>query len=121
LAYGNHGGGLVLYVKDNRLVYEYNYLGTITRIVSDVEVPAGATALGFEFVRTGTFRGTGVLYADGKKIGEGSIPRTAPIVTSFEGLDIGHDSLSQVTESYHGEFPFSGAIKKITIELKKDK
>jgi arylsulfatase A-like enzyme len=121
LAYGNHGGGLVLYLKDNRLVYEYNYLGTISKIVSDAEVPAGATALGFEFVKTGSFKGTGVLYADGKKIGEGQIPRTAPIVTSFEGLDIGHDSLSQMTESYHGEFPFTGAIKNITIKLKKDK
>jgi arylsulfatase A-like enzyme len=118
LAYGNHGGGLVLYVKDNRLVYEYNYLGTITKIVSDAEVPAGATALGFEFVRSGPYKGSGVLYADGKKIGEGQIPRTAPIVTSFEGLDVGRDSLSQVSESYHGEFPFSGAIKNITIKLK---
>jgi hypothetical protein len=39
---------------------------------------------------------------------------------SFEGLDVGRDGLSPVSESYRdkGEFPFRGQIDAVVFDLK---
>lgn len=87
VAYGSSRSGYVLYVKNNRLVYEYNFAGTVTRIESREELPAGASALRFEYQKGAGAAGTGVLSVNGRTIGEGAIPRTLPLLISWEGLN----------------------------------
>jgi arylsulfatase len=46
------------------------------------------------------------------------MPRTLPFVISVEGMDIGRDRLTSVSANYPvPEFPFSGQIEKVIIEL----
>src|SRR5690606_7024603 len=59
VAVGSWLGGYVLYVKGNRLVYEYNGAGVVTTITSGSELPLGEVVGAVEFKRTGEHRGLG--------------------------------------------------------------
>ncbi len=59
------------------------------------------------------------LTANGKKVGEGKLPKTIPIQFSLgEGIDIGMDTGSAVDFTYKLPFKFTGKIEKVTVELK---
>jgi arylsulfatase A-like enzyme len=118
VALGDEFGGYTLYVKDNRLVYEYNNLGTLHRIVSETELPVGAARLRFEFRSSGFCAGIGTLYIDEQAVGQSAI-KTALVLLSFEGLDIGRDTLSPASKSYadKGDFAFTGQIESVTFEI----
>ena len=115
-AYGSYRSGYVFYVKNNRLLFEYNFTGKITRIESIEELPTGVAQLRLEFQKNGAI----ALFANDKKIGEGKIPQLLPFLISWEGFDIGRDSLSPVSLNYQdkGEFAFSGKLEKVVLEIK---
>ncbi len=117
-AFGSYRSGYTFYVKNNRLVYEYNFIGKFTKIESSEEIPTGVTALRFEFQKE---KGIGALFINDRKVAEAAIPRTLPFLISWEGFDVGRDSLSPVTPSYadKGEFVFSGKLNKVELEIKK--
>jgi len=120
LCHGSWFAGYSLYVKDRRLHYVHNYLGIEEyRISSTEDVPAGKCTLAFRFAKTGEHRGRGTLFAGGKKIGEGEIPRTIPAVieTSGEGLCCGFDSGLPVTPDYKAPFRFTGRIAQVVVEV----
>ncbi|MGW7595027.1 arylsulfatase, partial [Streptomyces rubiginosohelvolus] len=106
---GNISSGYVLYVKDNRLVYEYNFLGKRYTVTSDEELPTGPAELAFEFVKTGDMQGVGHLYVSGRPVGSEDIPQVLPHFLGWQGLDVGRDTLSPSSPSYDGEFAFTGA------------
>jgi hypothetical protein len=59
------------------------------------------------------------LFVDGKKVGEGKVPATAPMVFSADdGCDVGQDTGSPVSEEYgpRGN-EFSGRIKGVEIAI----
>jgi arylsulfatase len=126
---GGRFNGMSLYVENKTLIFDYNYLGLRhTNITSDIEVPTGNSTLGFSFDKTaeGDFlnhtgvTGIATLYINGKAAGSGIIDPTIPNIYSYEeGLEIGKDSLTPVTESYRSPFEFSGIIKKVVLEVKK--
>ncbi|MGV8127988.1 MAG: arylsulfatase, partial [Methanothrix sp.] len=96
-------------------------------ITSDDEVPAGESTLGFSFDKTGeadlrnhtAATGTGTLLINGKEVGKGTIAPTTPVRYSWEeGLEIGKDRLTPVTESYKSPFEFTGTLKKVVLEVK---
>ncbi|GAA1088214.1 MULTISPECIES: arylsulfatase [Streptomyces violaceusniger group] len=117
---GNISSGYVLYVKDNRLVYEYNFLGTRYTVTSDDELPTGPAELTFEFVKTGDMRGVGHLYVSGRPVGTGDIPRVLPHFLGWQGLDVGRDTLSPSSPSYDGEFAFTGGFEKVVFTVAPD-
>jgi len=119
VAFGDNIGGYTLYILDNRLVYEYNLFGTVQKITSNIEVPMGSSELKFEFKKTSQGVGTGALFINGQKVGELAQVRTTFLLT-FEGLDVGRDTLLPVSKSYKdkGTFPFSGEFQSVTYELK---
>jgi hypothetical protein len=58
--------------------------------------------------------------ANGKKIAEGRLSRTIPIIFSLgEGIDIGMDVGLPVDFTYTLPFKFTGKIEKVTITLGK--
>ncbi|MBV7509081.1 arylsulfatase [Bacillus sp. sid0103] len=117
IAHGNYSSGYTLYIKDNYLFYEYNYVGTVYKIKSSLEVPVGYSTIFFEFRRERFIQGTGKLFINGRQVGAVFMPRTLPFVLSVEGLDIGRDRLTSVSTTYPvPEFPFSGHIEKAVIE-----
>ncbi|WP_256941416.1 arylsulfatase [Bacillus sp. EAC] len=118
IAHGNHSSGYTLYIKDNYLVYEYNYVGTVYRVESSIEVPIGFSTIQFDFNREMIIKGTGRLYINDQLVGSIFMPRTLPFLISVEGLDIGRDRLTSVSFNYPvPEFPFSGQIEKAIIQL----
>jgi arylsulfatase len=127
LSIGGRFGGLTLYVQDKHLVFDSNYVGlSHTTITSLEEVPSGESTLGFRFDKTGEpdiFKqtgatGTGTLLINHKEVGNGTIAPTTPIRYSWEeGLEIGIDRLTPVTESYTSPFEFTGTLKKVVLEV----
>ncbi|WP_082797535.1 arylsulfatase [Neobacillus drentensis] len=118
IAHGNHSSGYSLYIKDNYLFYEYNYVGTVYHIQSPAQVPIGNSTIIFDFKRGQETSGMGSLSINSQQVGTIFMPRTLPFIISVEGLDIGRDRLSAVSANYPvPEFPFSGQIKKAVIEL----
>jgi arylsulfatase len=128
LAQGGTFAGYSLFVKDDRLHYAHNYVNLQEFTVkSSREITAGAHTLRFEFERTGPpnfaqgrgASGVGRLFIDGARVGEMNIPVTVPIsfALSGEGLCCGWDSLSPAVSAYEGEFPFTGTIRRVTVDL----
>ena len=84
-AHGSRFGGHSLFLKDDRLVYVYNFLGIPPEqsFTSD-ELTPGPHALGVEFVREGAGEhgesvGTATLYVDDRRPGERPVPQSVPI------------------------------------------
>lgn len=106
------------------MVYCYNYLSKRLYIRSTKEIPTGEKVkLRYEFEKTGQERfgaaGTGRLYINNEKVGEGHIPRTAKFRYSLdESFDIGRDSASPVSEEYEAGAQFRGGIiERVVIDL----
>jgi arylsulfatase A-like enzyme len=115
---GGIPAGWSFYIKDGKLVYCHNYLGTYYYIRSRDDVPPGDHTLQFTFMKTGENRGKGKLYVDGRLVGKGEIPQTVPnIYSATESFDVGWDFGSPASEEYVPPFRFTGEIRKLTIGL----
>jgi arylsulfatase len=126
-SHGGRFGGHALYVKDNRLHYCYNFLGTEQHVTATVDVPTGKDvilAASFDKEREdppGTAHGVLSLFHGDRKVGEGRI-RTQPGKFSIagEGLNVGRDSGKAVTEDYPGERPWAftgGTLHRVAIDV----
>jgi arylsulfatase len=61
------------------------------------------------------------LFINDRRVGEGKIARLVPVTFGLsEGLTIGRDPSTPVTESYQSPFEFTGKIKRVVMELKED-
>ena len=123
LAMGGDEAGYVLYVKDNKLVYHFNYYQYEQySVTSTTKVPTGKVQLKMDFKYDGGGPGKGgtaTLYINGKKAGEGRIKKTIPGKFGFDEMDVGMDLSGAVAlEAYKPPFKFTGTIKKVTIDLK---
>jgi arylsulfatase len=128
MSMGGCDGGFVLYVKDARLTYGYNYVAEQRfKVVADSPVPEGDHVFSFEFTPTGlpdVARGKGVpanigLYVDGAKVGEGDLPVTIPLSLGLAaGVCVGADAGAPVMDAeYSSPFRFSGAVKRVLIDV----
>jgi arylsulfatase len=116
---GGRFAGLSLYVQNKHLVYDYNFVGLKHHtIISTNEIPTGPATLGFKFEKTGAFQGLGTLYINGLQEGQKRIAPTVPRRYSYEeGLEIGKDPQTPVTESYKSPFEFTGILTKVVLEV----
>ncbi len=119
VAHGGYAGGYALYVRDNRLVYEQNCGDDHTRIVSDADLPTRAS-VEFSFTKTGENCGVGVLTVDGREAARSDLPRMLGGLFTIEGLDVGQDTATPVSDQYEAPFAFSGAIESVVIEVDDD-
>ncbi|TDE00699.1 arylsulfatase [Jiangella asiatica] len=124
-SHGARFGGHALYIRDGRLHYVYNFVGTTVRtVVGASPVPTGDVVLSAVFVRDGDAMpttGTLSLYVDDEKVGEDRIV-TQPGNFSLvgEGLNVGKDPASPVTSEYPGTSPYAftgGAIKAVIVDV----
>ena len=122
IAMGGDEAGYSVYLKDNKLVYYFNYYSYEHYAVrSTASVPSGKVQLKMDFKYDGGGPGKGgtaTLYINGKKAGQGRIPKTIPGKFGFDEQDIGMDLSSAVSEEYKPPFKFTGTIKKVTIKIK---
>ena len=122
IALGNHKSGYTLYIKNNRLIYEYNAGFARYKAISAKDLPAGELAISFKFSKTDDYAGIGSIYVNDEIVGEVNMDATLPYKTAFEGMDIGQDLLYPVSPDYadQGEFAYTGTIKKVVFNLKDD-
>jgi arylsulfatase A-like enzyme len=127
-AHGSRFGGHALYVKDNRLHYVYNFVGSLEQIIVATEdLPVGeGLILSASFEKDGEDPpgiSTGILslYHGEVKVGEGRI-RTQPgkFMLAGEGLCVGRDSGETVTADYPGTHPHrftGGTIDRVAVDV----
>ncbi len=124
LAQGGRFGGWALYAQDGRPAYIYNFLGLRrTTIAAKEPLGPGKATIRFEFAYEGGGLGkggTGTLFVNDAKVGEGRIERTQPMAFSAdETADVGVDLGTPVTEAYkQGDNRFTGKIHKVTVEVR---
>ena len=85
-------------------------------------ITPGKASLKFDFKYDGGPRnsgGTGILYVNGNKVGEARIGKTANSIFGHEGLNIGFDDLTAVSDTYKVPFAFTGTLNTVTVELKR--
>ncbi|WP_429219250.1 arylsulfatase [Aeromonas veronii] len=124
LAQAGRFGGWSLYLKNGIPTYSYNFLGLQRfTIGADKPLPKGNVSLRYEFKYDGGGLGkggVGTLFVNDKKVAEGHIERTQPMVFSAdEGTDVGLDGETPVVENYgiSAPYKFTGTINKVTITL----
>ena len=115
-AIGSTGGGISMFVQDDRLVVDYNAFGDHTILESDVAVPAGDITLSMHLRRLGRTIGSLEVGINGDRCGRCDLPVFMGIVSSI-GPSIGRDHGSTVSDRYAGPFPFSGALHELDIQL----
>ena len=86
-------------------------------------IPAGKATIRFEFAYDGGGLGKGglgTLFVNDKKVAEGRIERTQPMIFSAdETADVGEDDATPVTEEYKAyDNKFTGKILKVTVDVK---
>ena len=126
IAQGGRFGGWSLYVKDGVPAYGYNFLGMRqSSIVASKPLTAGKSTVKFVFAYDGGGPGkggTGTIFVNGEKVGEGRIENTqAGIFSADETADVGIDLGTPVVEAIGSEArsKFTGHIPKVTVEVTK--
>jgi len=121
LAEGGQSAGFVLYVKDGKPCYHYNYFELDrTSIESAQKLPAGKSKVSFEFRYDGGGGGKGgeaVLFLDDKEVGKKRIERTVVGRFGLDTFGVGCDTGSPVCTEYKPPFAFSGEIGSVDILL----
>lgn len=128
LVQGGRFGGWALYVKDGIPAYDYNFLGLKRFTIASTEkLKPGKSTIRFEFAYDGGGLGKGgmgTLYVNEKKVAEGRIEHTQPMIFSAdETADVGIDLATPVVETIGSEAKsrFTGNIHKVTVEVKEMK
>lgn len=124
-AHGSRFGGHALFIKDNELFYEYNFLGiNKQRYASGVKLKPGKQVLGMEFVKQGMgehreINGAMKLYVNGKVVAEGPlVTQSGPFSLSGEGITVGYDSGDAVSSAYKAPGTFSGGtIRSVEVHI----
>lgn len=122
LTQGGRFAGYGLYIRDGKLVYDYNLVGVEQyTITSESRLPSGEVTLKaiYKTDADKPFAGATVtLFANDKKVGEGRVEKSIPNrVTLDETLDIGFDTGTPIADGYDLPFKFTGKLSAVTIEL----
>jgi arylsulfatase len=115
VAYGTQNAGFSWYIKDGRMIFDYNVFTDHQVVRSDRAVPEGECRIGVALAREGA-QGTIALFIDGHECGTLQLPLVMRTITST-GMDVGRNSLSPITDDYQRPFVFTGKIKRLRIQL----
>jgi arylsulfatase len=127
-AHGGVAGGHALFIKDRRLHYHYNWIGTeIHKIASESEIESGRHVFTAEFKMEGKsedlrkpgFPGTLTLYVDNEPVGKGTVvTQPGAFCLVGDGICVGRDSASPVTPEYASPFAFTGGtIDRVVVDV----
>jgi arylsulfatase len=123
---GGNIGGWSLYTKGGKLKYCYNLFG-IQQFYAEASsaLPTGDHQVRMEFAYAGGGLGKGgtvSLYVDGKKVGEGKVGATEPMLFSADdGCDVGVDTGAPVSPDYGARGnQFNGVVKGVQLAIADD-
>lgn len=121
VAAGGVTGGYALYLRDGYPTYVHNlYNEDHFYVRGDRRLPAGRVQLTFQFDKSDEGNGgVGTLLVNGVAIGSARIPETVRRNFSIEdGMDIGRDEGSTVTDEYDTPNAFTGQIERVVFDLR---
>jgi len=120
LACGGMTGGYSIFIKGDRVYFDYNYLDGVFYTLESEPLPEGKVDIKFDFKATKMFGGVGELYINGKKQDTVQMPDMHRSTYSLaETFDIGIDTGTQVSKLYKGTNKFTGTLDKVVITLAK--
>ena len=128
-AMGSRFGGHTLYVKNNRLHYVNNFLGSEEQTIGSEDVPTGEN-----LILTASFEkqeqrpdcaiGTMTIYHGDRKVGMSRIrTQLGAFAIAGCGLSVGRDPGEPITADYPGEPPYAftgGTINRVVIDVSGD-
>ncbi|MFG0289159.1 MAG: arylsulfatase [Rhodopirellula sp. JB044] len=120
MGFGGVAAGIVLYVKDGKPVFDYNYFDHHTKIEADTPLASGEHTIVVDFIYEGGGVGKGAdvtLKVDGETVGQGTMDATVAGRFGIDTFGIGEDSGQPVTNDYQAPFKFNDKIKTVTIEI----
>jgi arylsulfatase len=118
VAVGGMTGGFSMFIRNDRLYYDYNYLDGVHYVLQSPQLPTGPTDLRFNFIKTVEFGGIGELYVNGEKVDEVEMPRMHISTYSLaETFDVGRDTGTQVSDLYDDPYIFNGNLDRVEINL----
>jgi arylsulfatase len=121
VAVGGMTGGFTMFVKNNRVYYDYNYLDGVHYILESEPLPKGTIDVKFNFIKTQEFGGKGELYVNGKKATETEMPLMHISTYSLaETFDVGRDTGTQVSKMYTDPFAYNGELDRVIITVSDD-
>ena len=126
VAQGGAFAGWSLYLHEGKPKYCHNLAGLMRFYVEGTEpVPAGTHQVRMEFAYDGgglAKGGTTTLFIDGKKVGEGRIDATVPMIYSGdETCDVGRDTGTPVSEDYTtATSHFTGTVNWVQLDIGDD-
>ena len=108
-----------MFIKDNRLYYNYNFLDGVHYVMKSKPLPKGQVDMKVKFVHAGNFAGHAELFVNGKKVDTVDMPKTHISTFSLsEPFDIGIDNGTPVAPPlYQDEFAFTGKLDKVVFKL----
>lgn len=112
--YGTQNVGMSCYIKDSKIVFDYNIYSDHHVVRSDRIVPTGSSQIGVNFRRRDNI-GTITLLINGEECGSIQTPSVLRMI-SASGMQIGQNNLSAVSD-YKVPFKFKGTIKKVNFKL----
>ena len=119
LCQGGDFGGWTFYMDKGKPTYTYNWVGLESYTVTSAKaVTPGKHTLTFKFDYEGGRGGggTGTIYVNGEKAGEGKIVHTnANTFGIDESADVGTDENTPVFLGYKGKEKFTGKIHKVVV------
>ncbi len=125
--HGGAHGGYVMYVRDQRLHFCYNFLGEQEQTLSSPDpLTPGQHVMGFAFTRTGTAEGShtpigdGALYVDDAPVADYRGMRVHPgtFGLAAASLSVGANNGSPVARAYAAPFAFTGGtIAQVRVDV----
>ena len=119
VAQGDSCGGYAFYIKDGRLVHDYNFVGHHFVTTSNISVPKGPGTLQYVMTKTAPFAAVGTLKMNGQEVGSVEVPQTFRGLVSFIGMEVGRAPAPPVSD-FESPFPFTGTLLTVTFDLVDD-
>jgi hypothetical protein len=113
-ASGTENSGISLFIDDGHLVFDYNYFGSHSVVVSDHPVPEGDSLVGVRFTRSGREADVALLI-DGAEVGTMHLSAVMGIMSSV-GPSVGFDNGSAVSDRYRAPNPFQGRLRAVHVD-----
>ncbi|MDQ2649419.1 MAG: arylsulfatase [Actinomycetota bacterium] len=119
VAHGCHSGGYVLFVRDRRLHFTYNWLGTtITTVSASEQLPLGPLVVTAVFTPSADkLSGTLELFYGDVPMGQGHIPHTTPLSYGVTGFAVGFQVGGPIEPGLIGRCDIpDGVLRRVVIE-----
>lgn len=133
IAQGGKFGGWSVFVQDNSVHYEYNYLGLNRYCVSSEPIGPGEHTFQLDIALQGTFEitptltalglsghgGIAALRVDDDAVAQVAVSKMIPFNYSLtgEGLCCGFDSETPVSDRYRSPYRFTGELAEVVLSV----